>query len=220
MNIPPEVISMQSLIEKYRTILVIFAICAVFLIGYILKNASQPHVEEPAFTAAAEVKVPEKPEKPETPEIEKSRETVYVDVKGEVVKPGLYEVKQGDRLKFVIDRAGGFTKDADKKLMNLAVKVTDEMMIYVPKIGEMETSPQSLPAPVSQGTESGEDKLNINTASQAEFETLPGIGPSKAATFIQYREEHGPFSSIEEITNISGIGEKTFEKLKEHIFVQ
>jgi competence protein ComEA len=217
MNIPPEVISMQSLIEKYRTILVILAICAVFLIGYILKNTSQPPVKEPSFIAAAKVKVPENPEEPEKA---KSPETVYVDVKGEVVNPGLYEVKQGDRLKFVIDRAGGFTKDADKKLMNLAVKVTDEMMIYVPKIGEMETTPQSLPVPVSQGAESGEDKLNINTASQAEFETLPGIGPSKAATFIQYREEQGPFSSIEEITNISGIGEKTFEKLKEHIFVQ
>ncbi|MEI2665531.1 helix-hairpin-helix domain-containing protein [Rossellomorea sp. LJF3] len=208
---------MQSLIEKYRTILVIFAICVVLLIGYILIKAGEPRVEEPSFTAATEVKLTEKPEEPE---IAKSPETVYVDVKGEVVNPGLYEVKQGDRLKFVIDRAGGFTKDADKKLMNLAIKVTDEMMIYIPKIGEMETTPQSLPAPVSPGAESGEDKLNINTASEAEFETLPGIGPSKAATFIQYREENGPFKSIEEITNISGIGEKTFEKLKEHIFVQ
>ncbi|MGG4168762.1 helix-hairpin-helix domain-containing protein [Rossellomorea vietnamensis] len=210
---------MQSLIEKYRTILVFLAICAVILIGYILKKADEPPVEEPSFTAAAEVEKPIKPENPET-ETAKSPEKVYVDVKGEVVNPGLYEVRQGDRLKFVIDRAGGFTKDADKKLMNLAVKVTDEMMIYVPKIGEMETMPQSLPAPVSSGAGSGEDKLNINTASEAEFETLPGIGPSKAATIIQYREENGPFKSIEEITKISGIGDKTFEKLQEHIFVQ
>lgn len=210
---------MQSLIEKYRTILVILAICAVLLIGYVLKKAGEPPREEPPFTAIAEVEKSKKTENPET-ETAKSPEKVYVDVKGEVVNPGLYEVRQGDRLKFVIDKAGGFTKNADKKLMNLAVKVTDEMMIYVPKIGEVETTPQSLPSPVSSGTESGEDKLNINTASQAEFETLPGIGPSKAATFIQYREENGPFKSIEEITNIPGIGEKTFEKLQEHIFVQ
>ncbi|MCA1057982.1 helix-hairpin-helix domain-containing protein [Rossellomorea aquimaris] len=212
MNIPPEVISMQSIIEKYRTILVIVMICFVFLIAYVLKNATYPPKEEVAFTAA-----PVK--KKENPKLEKDAENVFVDVKGEVMKPGLYEVRQGERLKFVIDRAGGFTDDADKKMMNLAVKVTDEMMIYVPKIGEMEIVPPEIVTPVS-GTEAGHDILNINTASQQDFETLPGIGPSKAASFVQYREENGPFSTIDEITNISGIGDKTFEKLKEHISVQ
>ncbi|PFA64470.1 competence protein ComEA [Bacillus sp. AFS015802] len=207
---------MRSIIEKYRTILVTLMICAVFLIAYILKNASHPPAEETLATTTA-VAV-EKEVKPEAAEIER-REKVYVDVKGEVVNPGLYEVGQGDRLKFVIDRAGGFTKDADQKLMNLAVRVTDEMMIYVPKIGEMDM-PLEIQSSSPQEADSGQEKLNLNTASQAEFETLPGIGPSKAATFVQHREENGPFTSIEEITNIPGIGEKTFEKLKEHIFVQ
>jgi competence protein ComEA len=202
----------HSIIEKYRTLLVLLVIFAVFLIAYILKNASHPPIEEPSLTATHV----EKKEKPQTV---KSPEKVYVDLKGEVVNPGLYEVSTGERLKFVIDRAGGFTKNADEKLMNLAVKVTDEMMIYVPKIGEMEVTPEIVPSSAS-GTDQKKDKLNINTASQQEFETLPGIGPSKAATFVQYREENGPFTAIEEITNITGIGEKTFEKLKEHIFVQ
>ncbi|MGE6751983.1 helix-hairpin-helix domain-containing protein [Rossellomorea sp. NPDC071047] len=201
---------MQSLIEKYRTVLVILVICAIVLIAYILKNASAPPVKEASFTAA-----PIKTEK--EPEELKIVEKVFVDVKGEVVKPGLYEVRQGDRLKFVIDRAGGFTPDADKKVINLAVKVSDEMMIYVPRIGEIE--PPLLASPMS-GNDSGKDRININTATQQEFETLPGIGPAKASTFIQYREEHGPFATIEEIQNISGVGEKTFEKLKEYIYVQ
>ncbi|MBW3113040.1 MULTISPECIES: helix-hairpin-helix domain-containing protein [Bacillaceae] len=201
---------MRSIIEKYRTILVMVLICSVFLIAYILKNAFQPSIEESSFTAAP-VKKEEESEPAKPPE------NVYVDVKGQVVNPGLYEVRQGDRLKFVIDRAGGFTEDADRKMINLAVKVSDEMMIYVPKVGEMERL--DLPIP-SSGAESGQDKLNINTASQQDFEGLPGIGPSKAASFVQYRDENGPFTAIEEITNISGIGEKTFEKLKEHIFVQ
>ncbi|TMU85608.1 hypothetical protein FGG79_10360 [Bacillus sp. BHET2] len=205
---------MQSIIEKYRSVLVIFVICVALLIAFILKNASGSPVEEPSFTAASvEEEVVE-------PEQVKEPERVYVDVKGEVAKPGLYEVRKGDRLKFVIDRAGGFTEAADEKVMNLAVKVIDEMMIYVPKVGEVETHPELLtPFPTSESNNAN-SKLNINTATQEEFETLPGIGPAKAATFVQYREENGPFASIEDIQNISGIGEKTFEKLKEHIFVQ
>ncbi|KAA0560568.1 hypothetical protein F0342_22555 [Bacillus sp. CH30_1T] len=203
---------MQSLIEKYRTVLVILVICAIVLIAYILKNASAAPVKEATFTAA-----PAKIEK--EPEELKIVEKVFVDVKGEVVKPGLYEVRQGDRLKFVIDRAGGFTAEADKKVINLAVKVSDEMMIYVPKIGEIET-PQQIMAPSMPGNDSEKGRININTATKQEFETLPGIGPAKASTFIQYREEHGQFETIEEIQNISGVGEKTFEKLKEYIYVQ
>ncbi|RBP02393.1 helix-hairpin-helix domain-containing protein [Rossellomorea aquimaris] len=201
---------MQSLIEKYRTVLVILVICAIVLIAYILKSASAVPVKEASFTAD-----PVKKEK--EPEKLKIVEKVFVDVKGEVVNPGLYEVRQGDRLKFVIDRAGGFTPEADKKMINLAVKVSDEMMIYVPKVGEIEVPGL---APSMPGTDTGKDRININTATQQEFETLPGIGPAKASTFIQYREEHGPFAAIEEIQNISGVGEKTFEKLKEYIYVQ
>ncbi|MCA1063473.1 helix-hairpin-helix domain-containing protein [Rossellomorea sp. AcN35-11] len=200
---------MQTIIEKYRTILVILVICGIVLIAYVLKTSSPP-IEEDSIAA---VPVQQKKE----PEEVKTVDKVYVDVKGEVVRPGLYEVRQGDRLKFVIDRAGGFTEQADKKVINLAVKVADEMMIYVPRIGEIETPPQ---ISALNGSEPSKDKININTASQEEFETLPGIGPAKASSFVQYREENGPFSSIDDIKNISGIGEKTFEKLKEYISVQ
>ncbi len=205
---------MQSIIEKYRSVLVILVICVALLIAFILKNVSGAPVEEPSFTTAS------KEEEEIEPEQVKDPERVYVDVKGEVVKPGLYEVRQGDRLKFVIDRAGGFTEEADEKVINLAVKVIDEMMVYVPKVGEVEAHPELLASSPTSEMNNANSKLNINTATQQEFETLPGIGPAKAGTFVQYREENGPFASIEDIQNISGIGEKTFEKLKEHIFVQ
>ncbi|MBN8208358.1 helix-hairpin-helix domain-containing protein [Bacillus sp. NTK071] len=141
-------------------------------------------------------------------------ELIMVDVKGAVVNPGVYEMESLSRVKDVITRAGGFVKDADQNQLNLAGKVVDEMVIYVPVVGEVSTMP-------SMGNLSGDTKLiSINTADLNELQELPGIGPSKADSIIQYREENGAFKAIEELQNISGIGEKTFEKLKDLISVQ
>ncbi|MDQ0481561.1 helix-hairpin-helix domain-containing protein [Guptibacillus hwajinpoensis] len=141
-------------------------------------------------------------------------EIIMVDVKGAVINPGVYEMESLSRVKDVITRAGGFVKDADQTQLNLAGKVTDEMVIYVPVIGELSKIPQT-------GNLSEETKLiSINTADLNELQELPGIGPSKAEAIIQYREENGSFKAIEELQNISGIGEKTFEKLKDLISIQ
>lgn len=219
-NIPIEVIfNVHPIIEKYKSILMIAAAGVMLFVLYLL-NFSDSKQEEGNFTTMGiEDEVPEtvEAEAPEPPPSEQEDASVYVDVKGEVEAPGLYEVRKGERLKFVIDRAGGFTPQADSNIINLAIKVTDEMLIYVPKIGEAEAA-----FPVIQGNQgsSEETRINLNEATKEEFESLPGIGPAKAATFIQYREENGPFNKIEDIKNISGIGDKTFEKLKEYIFVQ
>ncbi|XXM73677.1 helix-hairpin-helix domain-containing protein [Lysinibacillus sphaericus] len=212
---------MHPLIEKHKGILMVAALGTAIAVIYFL-NSSDGQPEENGLNSLAieEAKVPEG-EGGETPSEKASEpvdENVYVDVKGEVKKPGLYEVKKGERLKSVIDRAGGFTAKADSKLINLAIKVTDEMLIYVP--GEGETAAQvpliqeNAASPVADG------KIDLNGATQEDFETLPGIGPAKAAAFVQYRDENGPFTRVEDIKNISGIGDKTFEKLKELIFVQ
>ncbi|MDP4550346.1 helix-hairpin-helix domain-containing protein [Alkalihalobacillus macyae] len=141
-------------------------------------------------------------------------EIIMVDVKGAVINPGVYEMESLSRVKDVITRAGGFVKDADQTQLNLAGKVTDEMVIYVPVIGEISKIPQT-------GNLSEETKLiSINTADLNELQELPGIGPSKAEAIIQYREENGAFKAIEDLQNISGIGEKTFEKLKDLISIQ
>ncbi|WP_175990974.1 helix-hairpin-helix domain-containing protein [Bacillus sp. Marseille-Q1617] len=210
---------MHPIIEKHKSILVIAAIAAIILAFYLL-GFSESKTEEGKFAAvnieAEEPKAVEA-DTSENPALPEEDTSVFVDVKGEVKEPGLYEVRKGERLKFVIDKAGGFTPQADRNLINLAIKVTDEMLIYVPEIGEVVSA-----VPVIQGNQGSteETKINLNEASEEEFESLPGIGPAKAATFVQYREENGPFTKIEDIKNISGIGDKTFEKLKEYIFVQ
>lgn len=137
--------------------------------------------------------------------------TIFVDVKGAVVKEGVYVLEEGSRVKDVIDLAGGFTTEANKNAINLAQMVSDEMLLYIPfqsdeVVGEL-----------SNVTTIDDGKINLNTASQSELETLPGIGPSKALAIIDYRETNGGFKTIEDLKNIGGIGEKTFEKLKEQI---
>ncbi len=134
--------------------------------------------------------------------------TVIVDVKGEVNQPGVYEVDHDARIHEVILLAGGFTDEADEFPVNLAQKVYDEMTIIVPKVGE---------ASMNIGNQSGDGKVRINFATEEEIESLPGIGPAKAQAIIQYREEHGHFKQIEDLLNVSGIGEKTLENMKDDI---
>lgn len=136
--------------------------------------------------------------------------TIFVDVKGAVVKEGVYVLDEGSRVKDVIDLAGGFLNDANKNVINLAQILTDEMLLYIPFRSEEVVGGQ-----VNVTIDDG--KINLNTASQSELETLPGIGPSKALAIIDYRETNGGFQTIEDLKNIGGIGEKTFEKLKEQI---
>ncbi len=139
---------------------------------------------------------------------------VLVDVKGAVVAPGVYEINSNERVKDVIKKAGGFLEDADQIQLNLASKVVDEMVIYVPIVGEVTSSS------VSEKPSVESQLVSINSADLNELQELPGIGPAKAEAIVQFREDNGGFTAIEELMNISGIGEKTFEKLKDLITVQ
>ncbi|TFJ94056.1 helix-hairpin-helix domain-containing protein [Lentibacillus salicampi] len=136
---------------------------------------------------------------------------VMVDVKGEITQPGVYEIASGSRVNDVIEMAGGFTKDADQSMVNLAQKVQDEMVIKIPKSGEQGSA--------STPGGSSHDKIRINDATQEEIESLNGIGPSKAAAIIQYRDENGIFKTAEDLLGVSGIGEKTLESLEDEIQV-
>ncbi len=138
-------------------------------------------------------------------------EVAYVDICGEVKVPGVYKVDTETRVFQVIELAGGLTNDADYTELNRAEKVFDGQKIIVPKKGE----PASC---TGQGTDSADDgRVNINTADSSLLQTIPGIGPSKASRIIDYRETVGRFSSIEEIMNVSGIGEATFQSIKDYI---
>lgn len=150
------------------------------------------------------------------------QEIIMVDVKGAVVNPGVYEAKEGDRVIDIIHLAGGLLENADENQINFAMKVSDEMVLYLPLLGEdnAEKNSQSAAARSYPASTASEGKVNINTATEAELQTITGIGPSKAAAIIEYRETNGRFQAIEQLMEISGIGQKTFDKLKEEITVK
>lgn len=149
---------------------------------------------------------------------------LYVDVVGAVNAPGIVRVPAGARVYEAIAQAGGFREDAASELVNQAAVLLDgqQLRIYTKEeakeLSASET-PESGAGMDGVGKNSGQQKVNINTASAEELMTLPGIGESKAADIIRYREENGGFQKIEEIMNISGIKEAVFGKIKEKIVV-
>ncbi|MGK9326752.1 helix-hairpin-helix domain-containing protein [Aerococcus urinaeequi] len=157
-------------------------------------------------------------------------ETWYVDIKGAIKVPQVVPVTPGMRVHDVVEMAGGVTGEADQSQVNLAQLVTDQMVIYVPKVGE-EVSPstealvagsQVTESAVSEssgdGTSDG-DLVNINTADITMLQTLSGIGEKRAADIINYRETNGLFETVDDLDQVSGIGEKTMEKLRPLITV-
>ncbi|MBO0439769.1 helix-hairpin-helix domain-containing protein [Candidatus Enterococcus ikei] len=141
---------------------------------------------------------------------------IYVDIKGAVKKPGMYEGSADMRVWDAVMLAGGVSEEADTKQVNFSERIIDQMVIYVPKVGEEIQSTEKNND--SQGSQSKEtNKINLNQANETELQALPGIGQKKAQEIIRYREENGGFKSIEDLKNISGFGEKTFEKLKDSI---
>lgn len=154
----------------------------------------------------------------------KEKEIIMVDIKGQVKMPGVYKADEGERIIDLISRAGGLTELADQTQVNFAEHVVDAMVIYIPAIGEagnVGAGPNGgQPMQVAGGPSQGQGKINLNKADEGELQKLPGIGPAKAAAIIEYRSTSGPFKTVEDLKNVSGIGEKTFEKLKDLVIVK
>jgi competence protein ComEA len=138
--------------------------------------------------------------------------TLIVDVAGEVRKPGVYEFAEGERVIDAVNEAGGPTGKADLSSLNLAAPLTDGTQVLVPSSA---TAPG---LPVGSGTSAG-GLININTASATELETLSGIGEVLAAEIIGYRTENGPFASVDELDEVSGIGPATLEDIRDQVTV-
>ncbi|MED4694970.1 helix-hairpin-helix domain-containing protein [Peribacillus frigoritolerans] len=151
-------------------------------------------------------------------------EIIKVDVKGAVKSPGIFTAQAGDRVIDLISAAGSFTEKADTDKVNFAQIIEDQMVIYVPEIGEEDkgnleniqvgTSGDA----VTKGTSGG--LVNLNTATQEDLQTLTGIGPSKANAILEYRETVGKFKEVDELKQVTGIGDKTFERLRDSISVK
>ena len=154
---------------------------------------------------------------------------IIVHITGEVKNWGVIELPQGSREIDAVNKAGGFTETADTTKVNLAYELSDGVKIYIPSKTEMQSSyvEEYITEDSGDNVITEENKMkerknllvNINSATQTELETLPGIGPSTALKIISYREENGNFSSIEDIKNVQGIGENKFENIKELICI-
>ena len=195
---------------------VFMVILITLLVGIYLMVNKEPRVDttmwaETSLTTTAEVATDATKERAET--------MIYVDIKGAVKVPGIYQLKNQQRIWDALALAGGVSEEADTTQVNYAQKVKDQMIIYVPKKGEpvpqsLETLQESAPAQQNQ-----EEKINLNTATEAELQTISGIGAKKAQEIIRFRDEQGPFKTVEELKNVPGIGEKTVERLKDMLTV-
>jgi competence protein ComEA len=143
--------------------------------------------------------------------------TLFVHVAGWVRRPGVYELREGDRVIDAIERAGGPKRGADLGGLNLAALLVDAQQILVPRPAPAE--PPAGTVPTEGETPSGSTLVNVNVATAEELETLPGIGEVLAATIIQYREENGPFTSVDQLVEVSGIGEVTLEEIRDLVTV-
>ncbi|MGO3733312.1 MAG: helix-hairpin-helix domain-containing protein [Vagococcus sp.] len=198
--------------EKNKSLVSIGSICCVVVIGCILlgvlsrEENSQQEVLE---TRTSEIT--------ETSSKDTSiNSTMYVDVKGAVKQPGMYEVTSDMRVLNVIDMAGGFLEEADANQINYAEKLDDQMVIYVPRKGEKvdDVAIADKRDQKTQNDKSETAQVNINNATKEELMTLNGVGEKKAEKIIEYREDNGSFKTTEDIKNVSGFGEKTYSKLQ------
>ncbi|MCJ8006897.1 helix-hairpin-helix domain-containing protein [Lederbergia wuyishanensis] len=199
-------------LEKYKSLLVGAIVIGIALFLFI-SHPKDKQVVVNANLPLAETDIPiVKEEAIDNPVVVK----FFVDVKGAIKLPGLYEANEDDRVFDIIQKAGGLLDNADEGQINFAQKIYDEMVIYIPMVGEEIENPfLNSSSPSNQN-----DKVNLNKANSSELETLPGIGPSKAAAIIEFREQNGPFKQIEDLQKISGIGPKTFERLQDLITVK
>lgn len=156
----------------------------------------------------------------ETDDDAKENEAMKVHITGQINREGVYEIKDGDRLEDLINKAGGLSSDADSKSLNLAMKLEDQMKIYIPSKDEiLDQEDASTDQIISNADPSSQEgKININEASKEELMTLPNIGEKRAQAIIDYRESK-KFETIEEIKNVTGIGDKFYQAMQDLITV-
>ena len=184
-------------------------ILPVIVLLFFWKNSE---AERPPLTSPIEVSTPSiVPDEQIVNETEST--TIFVEIKGAVHKPGVYELEEGERVLALIQLAGGYLSTANSSTINHAERLTDEMVLSVPLIGE---EPSEEIAPPKEK----ESLLHLNKADAISLTSLPGIGPSKAEAILQYREENGPFKDVKDLMNVPGIGEKTYEQLEQLITVK
>lgn len=219
---------MDILESQHRKIITVLV--AVILAGgaYWMLKYFHPtlFLGEPDLVVEPEAAPPPPASTASTPKLE-----IAVHVTGAVRSPGIYYLSAGARVHEAIEKAGGETEQADIHGLNLAAKIRDGQQIDVPEIRQTLDVGQRLPASsatvpsvppqpsIKRSAPSDGARININTATSQELQTLRGIGPAMARRIIEYRQTYGGFSTVDDLTNVKGIGEKTLEKIRDSIAV-
>ena len=211
---------MEAIIEKIKEYRII-VICTGLglLVGgfFLLKPTPQTPVKETNLQAEVAAVSKDLSTEKEVKEEPVEQDLITVDVKGAVKSPGIYDLPVGSRVNDAVQKAGGLTDQADSKSLNLAQKVSDEALVYVPTKGE-EAASQQAGSGVPSST-SKDKKVNLNKASLEELKQVKGLGGKRAQDIIDHREANGKFKSVDELKKVSGIGAKTIEKLKDYVTV-
>lgn len=205
-------------LEQYRGYILIFLVCSI-LVGGALILVYRP-TPEPIVIATAVIPTPTRPA---TPTLTSTPAPIRVYVSGAVRSPDVYILPPQSIVKDAVQAAGGPADDADLDRINLALALYDQQQVYVPCASE--TTPAaplprsaSPPASLASSDSVGPDgKVNLNTATVEQLDALPGIGPAIAQRIVDYRQTDGPFATPEDIMNVKGIGQATFEKLQDLI---
>lgn len=216
---------MKEFIKDKKNLFIIGGVIFLVIIGaiwfYFYQSNDKivmmdPEEKQEAFHNEDETISKEEPEEVQAVEEEESPKEIMVHIAGQVNHPGVVILKEGARLIDAIEEVGGSTPKAQLDVVNLAKKLVDEEKVYIPKEGE--TLPEEMTLSANQTTQSENDhQININTASQEELKSLPGIGDSISSSIIEYRESNGSFKSIEEIKEVNRIGDKIFNDIKDKI---
>ena len=206
----------KSFLQKYFLLIIMFLLSLTSL-GFSLYNTYYLSNQYSKETVTLPDNHLEESSKEETKELESiPEEKYYVDIKGYVKKPGVYEVSKTSIVNDCLKLAGGLLKNADTTTINLSKPVSAAMVIYVPKNAAIPDNSNTSSDTSSATTNL---KINLNTASKEELTKLSGIGEAKAQDIIDYRNTNGSFKTIEEIKNISGIGDALFAKIKDNITI-
>ena len=210
-------------IKQYKLALVI-ALIGVVISGFMMlqreqkqENNIQQLMEQTSYSSSSTTE--KSKQRSENDQGDKNEGMVTVDVKGAVKKPGVYQLKSSSRVHDALLKAGGMTDEADLKSINQAQKLVDEAVVYVAKVGENVVDVTTNTNASTATSQAKAGLVNLNTATEADFQTISGIGQKRAQDIIAYREANGKFKSVDDLKNVTGIGAKTLEKLKEYVTV-
>lgn len=210
---------MEILNKKQKIIVVVLIIIMCIVIGYYIISKTEKYDYSDIEKISNIIE--------EDQEVDDNiiENKIVIHITGEVEEEGVIELEKGARISDAIEEAGGTTEEADLSNVNLAYSLSDGQKVKIPNINEKDeeiivVEEKAGDNIIIEGNKSKEEKININKAAQTEIEILPGIGPSTALKIITYRNEHGKFKNIEDIKNVSGIGDSKFENIKEYICVE